>query len=178
MLAQKLRGHVRAIRPNQGVELGAESERAKVALILQRLEDRPIKLRTQIDLAFAAIIPAEPDDVVADIRCFDESGHIYSSGSIDFNGSCALARCQSISNSVNAGLSPFLNVAQGPARQTTGEDGAVQNRNQRFVFAIVGMEMRRVVVLVVHCDHDTQEPRYFRPRPSLPRSPLTLVSSA
>ena len=47
---------------------------------------------------------------------------------------------------------------------------AARTIDRRFVLAIVGVEVWRIVVLVVHANHDAQEATYLRHQPSLLRS--------
>ncbi len=47
-------------------------------------------------------------------------------------------------------------------RQVAGEDGQVANIDQRKIAAVLGMEVRRIVIVEEHLDDDAEEPADLR----------------
>lgn len=54
-------------------------------------------------------------------------------------------------------FTPLHDVRQCALRKTAPQDPAIPNTNRDLVLAVVGVEMRGIVIPVVHPDHDPQE---------------------
>ena len=68
---QELRSKVRAIEPNERVELWMNRERPEVGGVPKRFENWPLKLGRQIDFAHCTVTKPKPYDVAPDIPCFE-----------------------------------------------------------------------------------------------------------
>ena len=85
-LMQELRSQVSSVWPHESVHLRAQNEGSKVGVIPEGLKHRTVQLSLEIDLTLATVAPPKPDHVLANVACFNQPWHIYSSGSIGVRG--------------------------------------------------------------------------------------------
>ncbi len=67
---QELRREVGPVRPNNGVEFRVKLQALEVLDAAQWLEDLPLKLAGQVNLAFGPIDKPQPDRVACNVSSF------------------------------------------------------------------------------------------------------------
>ena len=80
---ERLRSYIGAIRPDKRVEFGMDGELLEERLILERLEDLPIQLVTEIDISLGAIGETKVDHIILNVtRSTTRVSFHYSNGAI------------------------------------------------------------------------------------------------
>jgi hypothetical protein len=147
-----------------------KDELAEVHRVAKRLEDRPVEIAGEIDLAPRTVAEPQPHDKVPNVPGFQQPGHALLQWRY---GPQKLLRPSAFPIVLQFGqvrLPPFLHVPERTTRQTTPEDKTVSNAHRCLVLAVRGVEMRWVVIVEEHTDHDAQEPADLRHADTLRRS--------
>jgi hypothetical protein len=96
LLAQKFWREIRAVRPDERVQLAIQAELPKHFDAPERLENRPLEIAREIDFSARAILEPNPDAMAGNIvSLYESSNHCrHSRGSIRGSGIPARARFQ------------------------------------------------------------------------------------
>ena len=149
---------VGAVRPHDRSELFVHAHLSKeLRIVAERFEHGSPQLSFEVDLAHGAVVEAEPKDEAfkwldrADTRCARSDAH--GSGSIVSRGRCASALAQFASSSArcipaHSCTSFSARAGSSPAR------GSRVSITMGFVLGVDRVKVRRVMVPVVHRDHD------------------------
>src|SRR5258708_3095302 len=86
LVVEKLRRKVSTVGPLHGSRVGVDAQADEDLLIPQGLEDRPVKLFRQIDLALGPVLEPEPDGVTTNVTSLGDVDHTCSRVQVWFFG--------------------------------------------------------------------------------------------
>jgi hypothetical protein len=152
---------VRSVGPHDGPEFVVDAGLRKEVGVGKRLKDGAMQLAREIDIARASIAEADPQMVVTEyLRGGDpyEVHRIILRQRVDRLGGaavrCARPVCFELAT-VQSG--PLCDEFERTSRQMTHQHVAAPDRDHRVVLGVLGMEMRRFVIVEVHRDRDAVE---------------------
>ncbi len=158
---QDKRIEVRAIGPHNRPQLTIHTNLREKAWVSKRLKHGTMQLPGEIDIAGAAIAEAEPQSIVAEnLNGGDahEVHHPILRQRIDRLRSTAILRPTPVRLQLRPmQRRPLAHELERTTRQIANEHRSGLDRNHRMVLGVLSMEMRRLVIVEIHRDHDAVE---------------------
>jgi len=159
MVEEEFGSEVGAVGPRDRVEVDLKVP--EVGGIAEGLEDWPRKRTSKVDFALGAVVEAEPEREIGDVSSVNNIDHELLQWRNWVKRFALGGELPIVKEIVLVELEPL----EYEAECTTGKlplDDAVFDAHSDAELAVLGVEVGRRMLVVVHGDHDAEEAAQFR----------------